>query len=442
MKLPSVPPDPLAIWEEAPETARLRMFEIGPVTGGRYFAWDELRHRRPPDGLTVEQWWAGMRLARSQVARQVPSEPTGWPSFTYSLVEPVLEKLHLMDQQAAGRLSVPAPILDPTTRDRYVINGLIEEAIASSQIEGALSTRAVAREMIRQGRTPRNESEQMILNNYSAIRYIGEVKSGELSEEVVLTLHRILTEGTMDDSHVGRFQQPNEERVVVTDVRDGTTVHIPPPATEIPQRMEALYEFANGSEEGFVHPLVRAIGLHYWLAHDHPFFDGNGRTARALFYWSALRAGYWLTEFVSISSVILRAPIRYGRAFVLSERDRNDMTYFLVHQLAVLEDAFDAVWAYVEQKQAEYLAAERLLRALPSVNHRQRALIGHALRKPGFRYTYQSHATSHGVTRQTARTDLLALAGIGLLDPARQGRRAEFVAPGDLSWRLKSKSEK
>ena len=439
MRIPPRPPDPSDVWRSADDATQLRMLRVGSSDQGRYLAWDEVRHRQSPEGLTVEQWWTGMRLARDQVARQIPSEPARWRPFTYSLVDPVLEKLHLMDQQAAGRLSAPAPILDPSTRHRYVINGLIEEAIASSQIEGAVATRAAAREMIRQGRKPRDESEQMILNNFAAIRYIAEVRSADLSDEIVLTLHRMLTEGTLEESFAGRFQLPSDERVVVTDVRDGTVVHIPPPAAEIPERMEAMYRFANGVEGDFVHPLVRAIGLHYWLAHDHPFFDGNGRTARALFYWAALRAGYWLTEFVSISRVIVRAPVRYGRAFVYSETDRNDLTYFLIHQLEVLEEAFAGVWGYVEEKQREILAAERLLRSLPSVNHRQRALIGHALRKRGFRYTFQSHATSHGVTRQTARSDLLALAKLGLLDATRQGRRVEFIAPDDLNERLQQR---
>ena len=65
---------------------------------------------------------------------------------------------------------------------------------------------------------------------------------------------------------------------------------------------------------GFIHPMIRSIILHFWLAYDHPFVDGNGRTARALFYWSMLRHGYWLFEFISISQIILKGPdqIREG----------------------------------------------------------------------------------------------------------------------------------
>jgi Fic family protein len=76
---------------------------------------------------------------------------------------------------------------------------------------------------------------------------------------------------------------------------------------DLPERMRALCAFANmrTGVDGFVHPIVRAIILHFMLAYDHPYVDGNGRTARALFYWSALKDGYWLIEYVSISRIII-----------------------------------------------------------------------------------------------------------------------------------------
>ena len=101
-------------------------------------------------------------------------------------------------------------------------------------------------------------------------------------------------------------------------------------ASNCTERMGLMCDFANSkTPEGFVHPVLRSIILHFWLAYDHPFVDGNGRVARALFYWSMLRHGYWLFEFVSISQIILKAPVKYGRAFLYTETDDNDLTYFI-----------------------------------------------------------------------------------------------------------------
>jgi Fic family protein len=73
------------------------------------------------------------------------------------------------------------------------------------------------------------------------------------------------------------------------------------------------------------------------LGYDHPFLDGNGRTARALFYWAAANNGYWLMEFISISQIIKQSPAQYGKSFLYSEYDENDVTYFIVHQLSVID---------------------------------------------------------------------------------------------------------
>ena len=266
---------------------------------------------------------------------------------------------------------------------------------------------------------------------------------GDSTREAIFEIHRTLTEDALDSPDAaGRPQRPDEVRVRVMDEEDGQILHTPPAADELPARLTRLCEFANpgGSTEAFTHPIIRAILLHFQLAYDHPFDDGNGRTARALFYWSALRDGYWLVEFLSISRIIQQAPKQYGRAFLYTETDDNDLTYFIVHQLDVVLRALDQLLEYVERKARTTRAAERLARAIPSINHRQLALLGHALRHPGFRYTYQSHALSHNVVRQTARTDLLALLHLGLVDRGTAGRQAVFIAPEDLASRIESHS--
>jgi len=96
-------------------------------------------------------------------------------------------------------------------------------------------------------------------------------------------------------------------------------------------------------------------------AYDHPFEDGNGRTARALFYWSMLRHGYRLTEFLSISSLLNRAPGRYGRAFLYTETDGLDAAYFVLNQLRIILRAIDELHAYLARKVREVRETERLL---------------------------------------------------------------------------------
>lgn len=438
------PPDAYALLTDLEPEAFVRLVNVSAtLPDGRYLHWDDIRRRKPPEGLTLEQWWAGMRLARNQSSRPTELVDIGGRPFCYSLVDPLLRNLHYLDLRATGRSAAPAAVVDRTTRDRYKVRGLIEEALSSSQLEGASTTRVVAKQMLRSGRRPRDRSERMIFNNYHAINFIKEAASEELTPGLLLEMHALLTDGTMDDqTDCGRFQQPGETRVSVVDWHSGEVVFSPPPAEQIPERIERMCAFANDGESSFTHPLVQAILLHFWLAYVHPFFDGNGRAARALFYWSALRAGYWLTEYVSISEIVLKAPAKYSHAFLHTETDGNDLTYFLIHQLEVLRRAFEELAIYVDETLERMRAAERIAGDLPGLNHRQRALLGHALRHPGFRYTYRSHGSSHDVVLQTARTDLLDLTSHGLLDGGMEGRRRVFISPDDLGARLRARNRR
>jgi len=410
-----------------------------PLVGGRYMHWDGLRRRTPPATLTHEQWWLGIQAARQPSLRDIPLLSTDGTAFRYSLPDPVLELLHWIDQHASGELIVSETIRDAGDRRRYLVNSLIEEAITSSQLEGASATRRVAKDMIRSGRPPRDRAERMILNNYRAMTELRDLAAEPLTPDVVFRLHRTLTADTLDDPDAaGRMQRPDEERVRV-EWRDGTVAHVPPPAAELPARLEALCAYANGGGEGFTHPVVRSILLHLWLAYDHPFEDGNGRTARALFYREMLARGYWLFEYVSISRLLLKAPAEYGRSFLYTETDGFDATYFLLYQLGILRRAIEELQAYLVRKMAEVRETAGLLRRT-DLNHRQIALLTNALRHDDALYTIHTHAQSHRVTRQSARTDLADLERRGLLERRVVGRRFEYFPAPDLRDRLRSAS--
>lgn len=402
----------------------------------KYLHWEKLRRLTPPEGLTLEEWWHFLKVGRTRNSIPVPLVDKNDKPFWYSTPETIQKALHEIDLGAGGRVELPELITNADTRDRYVVSSLIEEAITSSQLEGAATTREVAKEMIRQGRKPRDKSEQMILNNYETMRKIRKLRNEALTPELVFKLHRLVTEKTLDKHDAaGRFRKPGEE-VHVTG-GEGEIYHVPPAAETLPERLEAMCDFANGkTPNSFVHPALRAIILHFWLAYDHPFVDGNGRTARALFYWCMLRNGYWLFEFVSISSVIKESPVKYERSFLYTETDGNDLTYFLLDEIRVIQKALERLFAYIKRKADETRRVESHLKAIRLMNHRQAALLQHALKHPGQRYTIASHQRSHNVAYQTARTDLLDLAKQDLLQQAKVGKTLVFYPENDLNERL------
>ena len=414
---------------------------INATPTGRYLHWGKLRHLPPPCALDHEEWWLGVKLARSLIYRELPLKDSAGRPFKFAMPDIVQEKIHGIDRKGGGRIVLPEVIITPETRDRYIFNSLVEEAITSSQLEGASTTRQVAADMIRKGSKPRNTSEQMIFNNYEAMQAIRHLKKNALTPNSVLDLHKLLTKDTLDDpSAAGRLQGVDEMRVQVVDNASQQILHTPPPASQLPDRLVRMCEFANdvNHAHGYIHPLIRAIILHFWLAYDHPFIDGNGRTARALFYWSMLAQDYWLFEFVSISRILKEAPAQYGESYIHAETDDNDLTYFIVHQLNVITRAIADLEKYLQRKLEQTRAVQKMLKNSRDLNHRQLALLGHAIQHPGTEYSIRSHQTSHSVAYATARADLFDLSDKELLIKRQLGKKLlTFMSPPDLESRLR-----
>lgn len=444
MKLPLSPPGFRALLISLDENKfnELVSSSLGPTdVEGRYLHWDKLRHLKSPEGWTSEYYWLALKFARRNLYKKLPFTSKSGTQFQFCMIDSIHRDLHWLDQNAAGRIGMDKPVTNPHTRDTYLVGSLIEEAINSSQLEGASTTRNVAKEMLRQGRKPKDHSEQMIFNNYQAMQFIREYKEEKLTPAMILHLHRILTEATLDDADkAGQYRDADDDIHVVA-ASGSVSLHTPPEASELPERVEHLCQFANDLDgKDFIHPVIRSIILHFMIGYDHPFVDGNGRTARALFYWSMANQQYWLMEFISISRIIKQAPAQYGRAYLYTETDDNDLTYFIIHQLEVIKKAINALHEHLERKALELHDVEKKLDGSVlqgQLNHRQLAILRHALDHPNAIYNIKEHQAAHKITYQTARTDLLKLSDqFRILSKRKYGSSFIFVAPPDLGQKL------
>ncbi len=436
-------PEASLVFDLAPERLSRALQVVLGQPDDAYLHWDRLRHLKPPADLSHEEWWLALKFSRMSRRMHFPlltaKNGTGLVVSRHARLDAGFARL---DRLLAGQVVLPEAARNESTRDRFIASSLMEEAIHSSLFEGAVSTREDAKDLLRSQREPASRDERMILNNYRAMLRIREMARAPLSLEGILELHRILTEGTLDRPEMaGRLQTPDDPRVDIVDHRLNRIVFSPPPAASLPGRMQRLVDFANGEDidgHQYVHPVLRSILLHFQLAYDHPFHDGNGRTARALFYWSMLRRGYWLAEFFSISRPIYRQRRPYELAFLQVESDAQDGTYFVLQQLDVLQQAVEELFDYVQRKSQAQNRLRRRLRDQDDLNHRQLALLEHALRNPDFAYSHESHAQSHRVSLMTARTDLLQLVERGWLRKRRSGKRMLYLPVEDLSRRIES----
>ncbi len=391
-----------------------------------YWYWSEFKRKPLPADTSPVGAWLLTKILRRNARKELDVAGVAGCQFHYQVTEPTLQKLHRFDLYMGGILRADS-LIPADDKHRYLVSSIMEEAIASSQLEGAATTREVAKEMLRRKRKPRNQSEQMIVNNYQTIQFILGQKNQALTPEMLCQIQDRMTHDTLENpDHSGRFRLNDEVRV--EDFTTGEVAHIPLGHQHLPALLKWYCAFANDEVPGpgnptgaFIHPIVRACILHFLIGFIHPFADGNGRTARAIFYWYLLRKGYWLLEYMSISRIIHKSAAQYAKAYLHTEYDENDLTYFINYQAKTLDLAFNSLQQYMERKMAEKRQL-RDFRYLPDLNERQLAILQDLMTDPDAAWTIREAEHRFGVVYQTARTDLLGLADLGLLAQRRTGK--------------------
>lgn len=371
--------------------------------------WDTIKYKRCPEGCTPQQLWTYVKAAR------VKSMMSVWGKYgiTLTLTNQMQRMCHEIDMNWGGSWGTDS-IIGDENKEQYLVGSLMEEAIYSSQMEGAATTRKVAKEMLRKKMTPKDKSQQMIANNYQTIQFIVSHKDALLTPELLLQIHQLMTEHTMQNpQEAGCFRSNND--VVVENGITHETVHIPPTYDEIPNFVEDLCRFFNEQDAPqFIHPIIRGIIIYFMVAYVHPFADGNGRTARALFYWYMLKQGYWLTEYLSISRVIAKSKKSYEKAFLYTEADDMDMGYFVAYNMRVLQQSFKQLQDYIKRKQEEKRAATSFLR-IGNINARQAQIIKMFADDSNLVVTIADLQAKFLVSPTTAKADVVGLMNMGLL---------------------------
>lgn len=386
--------------------------EIAPIVdkvNADYEYWDKVKYKPLPEGYTSQMLWTHVKASRLRGMMVV------WNKYGINLcITSQMQRMcHNFDMKF-GSFWEDDNDAQSSEKKYYLSSSLMEEAIYSSKMEGASTTRVVAKEMLRKKKSPQNKAQQMIVNNYNTIQYIVDHKDEPLTEEGLLYIHRLMTEKTLDNpDDAGCFR--TNDKVVVADMVEGDIVYTPPTFEEIPEFVETLCDFFNNDNPStFIHPIIKGIIVHFMLAYMHPFVDGNGRTARALFYWYMLKENYKLTEYMSISRVIAKSKSSYEKAFRYTENDGNDMGYFVAYNLKALETSFQQLRDYIQRKQQEKKAASTFMMA-GNINYRQAIVLQRLKDEPDTIFTVKDVQELFSVSSMTARKDLTDLVQQGYL---------------------------
>lgn len=368
-----------------------------------YEYWDTVKYKKLTSGITDIDLWTYVKASRLNLTIGVWQNPL----LMLGLTNRMQRLCHEFDMNFGGSWG-DSSVIPAESRQQYLVSSLMEEAIYSSQMEGAATTRKVAKDMLRKKMSPRDKSQQMIVNNYQTINYIAEHKTDSLTPELLLHVHQLMTSNTLDSpDDSGRFRKNDD--IVVKNGITHETVHIPPTYTEIPSFVKSLCDFFNETHSKvFIHPIIRGIIIHFMIAYVHPFVDGNGRTARAMFYWYMLRQGYWLTEYMSISRVIAKSKKAYEKSFLYAEADMLDIGYFVNYNLGVLEKSFKQLQEYIKRKQLDKNSANKFFK-LGNINERQAQILKMYYEDPALILTVKDLQVKFLVTPTTAKNDLMLL---------------------------------
>lgn len=403
--------------------------EIISYCNANYFYWIKVKYEARKNNIDEKLLWSLLKLSRMVNRIELKF---GKHSFNFGYNNKINQILHELDMEFGGIIeSNDIAQLSKNDRNYYILSSLQEEAIASSQMEGAATTRVIAKDILRKNEKPIDKNQQMIVNNYETMKYLVNKIDKKLSIDLILDIHRKITEKTLAEDKVGVIRKSNDIEVV--NKINGDIIHIPPKYYELNELLENLCDFCN-SDEYFIHPIIKAIIIHFIFAFIHPFSDGNGRTARSLVYWYLLKKGYWMTEYISISRIIKRSKIQYEKNFLYTELDNNDLTYFIIYHLDVLLKAKNELKDYInkkkkEQKDIPYLISEKGLSA------KEAMIINQFSKNSDKIITVLELQNLFSISNQTARTYLNSLVNKGYLKQiALNKKKAGFILSDEFKF--------
>ena len=383
-----------------------------------YQYWDKVKYISSSDNIDSQTLWHSTKIQRRLNYKQLKF---GKYTFNYYITDKMQELLHEFDLNFG--LSLQAKnIIPEKDKQYYLLSSIMEEAIASSQMEGASTTRKVAKEMLRKQDKPKNKGQRMIANNYATITFLLDHKKDELSIEKLLEIHKLISSETIDNiDEEGKIR--DNDNIFLVNEKESEIAYTPPTHTELNTLLIDLIKFFNKEdEENFIHPIVKGIIIHFMLSYIHPFSDGNGRTARSLFYLYLMKRGYFLTEYISISRIIYKSKARYEEAFLYTEHDENDLSYFLHYNLIVMKKAYEELKSYLQRKINERNNTI-IYNTIPEINERQATILKIYTDSHNTILTIKELENRFGVSNQTARIDITSLVSKGFVKEIALNKR-------------------
>ena len=400
-------PDIQALFERAAESAITR---------------ETLTEIPLPAGLTLTQTEVLLGAVHRLRAISVPLPDFDGQTYWYTMPHDMKSLLRVIDHHCTSGSELDRETSDRRGR-RFLVRALVEEAIATSQLDGANIPYDRAHELVQMDRTPANDAERVIVNAHHLLSELPWFSENALTPDLLLELYERVTEGT---EHL-EF--------------DGAELIGGPGATMT--RLEVLKQLcaiANYQEDVTAeHPAITALVLLWDLPYWKPFPKYNAAVARILFRLHAAKHNYPVLGLLPISQIAADSPDKEpvsvsGPHFTrLARYSEVDMTSHVTSYLRAVHEAIQRLRVQIARVRERDEALRELLQSDPLLNGRQRSILGRALRVPGTKFRIRYHQTTHNIAYSTARADLMELEAKGYLRQEQEGKAFVFVAAEGLA---------
>lgn len=383
-------------------------------TQERYAPIDDIKYRLERLGIKNEEWPELKK--KIQLLRKLGSIPLFLNSlekkFWFFPSDSLIKKITTIE--SFGNKLFDKIENQKTFKEEFLTNAAIEEAITSAIYEGANSTRSQAKALIASGEKPKSKDEWMLINNYSTLKWIKDNTAQALDKEVILKIHGMATHNTLEGDDVN-FSGKFRNDVVFVGNHQGIDYR------KIEIALDEVIKLTTVNPR-YLHGLTKGILLHYFLAYIHPFFDGNGRTARTLFYFKAMKNDLRFIELLSISAHLKEHGKKYEKAYNLVVEYDFDVTYFVDFCL----DSLIAALEKVENKVNYLVKIGDLLEPL-GLNAGQTALLQRMALNKHSAISIEEHAINLKKSREIARQDLKDLLSKKLLREEKKGKKFVYL---------------
>ncbi|MBA7562804.1 hypothetical protein ES708_04457 [subsurface metagenome] len=340
---------------------------------------------------------------------------------------------HLMEIEAA-RADVDHIPLPTTVETELRRQARIRSTHYSTRIEGNRLTLAEAEKVIQESKTDFHGRERdvgEVRNYWNALLRVEEWAAAQksVSEDMIRRLHALVERGAR-----ARPTPYRDGQNVIRDSVSGAIIYLPPEAHDVPDLMTSMVRWIKDAENTVI-PVPIIAGLtHYQFVTIHPYYDGNGRTARLLATFLLHRGGYGMHGFFALEEHHARDLTAYYHALTVHPhhnyyegRANADLTPWVEYFLATLSETFEAVRRETQRFVKD--GAPIVPEPLRKLDRRARTILGLFSRSDHITSSDVAHAL--GLSARMARVLLVQWVKDGWLvvaDPSRRKRSYELTA--------------